>query len=55
MARITITIEDVEGGLISLESKFDGDTEGSPAMLVAGAILETIEETSESASVPLCH
>lgn len=55
MAKITITIEDVEGGLISLESKFDGDTEGSPAMLVAGAILETIEETSESASVTLCH
>ena len=55
MAKITITIEDVEGGLISLESKLDGDTQGSPAMLVAGAILETIEETSESASVPLCH
>ena len=46
MAKITITIEDVEGGLISLESKFDGDTEGSPAMLVATAIIESIEETS---------
>ena len=55
MAKIAITIEDVEGGLISIESRIDGDTEGSPAMLVAGAILETIEETSESASVPLCH
>ena len=55
MARIEIVIEDVDGGLISIESRIDGDTDGSPAMLVAGAILETIEETSESASVPLCH
>ena len=55
MARIGIVIEDVEGGLVSIESRIDGDTEDSPAMLVAGAILETIEETSESASVPACH
>ena len=55
MARITITIEDVEGGLISLESKFDGDTEDSSAMLVAGAILESIDETSDLASVPVSH
>ena len=55
MARIGIVIEDVEGGLISIESRIDGDTEDSPAMLVAGAILETIEETSESASVSVCH
>lgn len=55
MAKITITIEDVEGGIISLESKFDGDTEDSPAMLIAGAILESIDETSELASIPVSH
>ena len=46
MARIEIVIEDVEGGLISIESRIDGDTEDSPAMLVATAIIESIEETS---------
>ena len=46
MARIEIAIEDVEGGLISIEARIDGDTEDSPAMLVATAIIESIEETS---------
>lgn len=55
MAKITITIEDVEGGLISLESKFYGDTEGSPAMLVATAIIESIEETGATATELVSH
>ena len=55
MARIEIVIEDVDGGIISIESKIDGDTEDSPAMLVANAILESIDETSELASIPVSH
>jgi len=51
MARIEIVIEDVEVGLISIESRIDCYTEDSPAMLVATAIIESIEETSESASM----
>lgn len=55
MARIEIVIEDVEGGLISIESRIDGDTEDSPAMLVATAIIESIEETSAPATELVSH
>lgn len=55
MARIEIVIEDVDGGLISIESKVDGDTEDSPAMLVATAIIESIEETSPLAMGLVSH
>lgn len=55
MARIEIVIEDVEGGLISIESRIDGETEGSPAMLVATAIIESIEETSAPAAELVSH
>lgn len=55
MARIEIVIEDVDGGLISIESRIDGDTEDSPAMLVATAIIESIEETSTTATDLVSH
>ena len=55
MARIEIVIEDVDGGLISIESRIDGDTEDSPAMLVATAIIESIEETGTNATDLVSH
>lgn len=55
MARITIIVEDVDGGFISMESKVEGDTKDSPAALVATAILESIDETSELATMPVSH
>ena len=55
MARITITVEDVDGGLISIEAKQEGDENYSPAILVATAIIESINETSELASIPVSH
>lgn len=55
MAKITIIVEDVDGGLISIESRIDGDTEDSPAMLVATAIIESIEETSTPATELVSH
>ena len=55
MARIEIAIEDVDGGLISIESKIDGDTDDSPAMLVATAIIESIEETSAPVAELFSH
>ena len=55
MAKITITVEDVEGGLISIEAKQEGDESDSPAILVATAIIESINETSELALPPVSH
>ena len=55
MAKITIIIEDVDGGLISIEAKQEGDENDSPAILVATAIIESINETSELASIPVSH
>ena len=55
MAKITITVEDVEGGLISIEAKQEGDESDSPAILVATAIIESINETSELACQPVSH
>ena len=55
MAKITIVIEDVEGGLISIEAKQEGDEGDSPAILVATAIIESINETSELARQVVSH
>ena len=55
MARITIIVEDVDGGFISMESKVEGDTKDSPAALVATAILESIYETGYLATMPVSH
>ena len=55
MAKITIIIEDVDGGLISIEARQEGDESDSPAILVATAIIESINETSELASIPVSH
>lgn len=55
MAKITIVIEDVDGGLISIEAKQEGDESDSPAILVATAIIESINETSELACPPVSH
>ena len=55
MAKITIVIEDVDGGFISIESNQEGDGDETPAMLVAGAIMESINETSELACQSVSH
>lgn len=55
MAKITIVIEDVDGGLISIEAKQEGDKSDSPAILVATAIIESINETSELACPVVSH
>ena len=55
MAKITIVIEDVEGGLISIEAKQEGDESDSPAILVATAIIESINETGELDCPPVSH
>jgi len=55
MARIEIVIEDVDGGLISIEVNQEGDESDSPAILVATAIIESINETSELASPVVSH
>ena len=55
MAKITIIVEDVEGGLISIEAKQEGEENDSPAILVATAIIESINETSELASPVVSH
>lgn len=55
MAKITIIVEDVECGLISIEAKQEGDENDSPAILVATAIIESINETSGLACPPVSH
>lgn len=55
MAKITIIVEDVEGGLISIEAKQEGEENHSPAILVATAIIESINETSELAFPSVSH
>ena len=55
MAKITIIVEDVEGGLISIEAKQEGEENDSPAVLVATAIIESIIETGELACPPVSH
>ena len=55
MAKITIVIEDVDGRLISIEAKQEGDESDSPAILVATAIIESINETGELACPPVSH
>lgn len=51
MAKITIVIEDIDGDLIAIDVKQEGDESDSPAILVATAIIESINETGELA----CH
>lgn len=55
MARITIIVEDVEGGLISIEAKQEGEENDSLTILVATAIIELISETGELACPPVSH
>ena len=55
MAKITIIVEDVDDGLISNEAKQEGEENDSPAILVATAIIESINETSELAYPPVSH
>ena len=53
MAKITIIVEDVEGGLMSIEAKKEGEENDSPAILVATAVIESINEASEIACQPV--
>ena len=55
MAKITIVIEDIDGDLIAIDVKLEGDESDSPAILVATAIIESINETSELACPPVSH
>jgi len=55
MAKITIVIEDVDCGLISIETKQEGDESESLAILVATAVIESINETGELACPPVSH